>query len=302
MSIRKSLDQFAEKLNSDPRMHFNKVVRLTEILTSHIDGKIKLSESKIQDHVEELINYALVSGIPLKQNMPVIRAVRFNENIGFSYTDTSRLSYIPTHKPELCKKGRVNVEGQSLFYACFGNGSDEKAISTMLSECRAEKGYIFNVLVAEIDSPFLNLVPIGINDYFRRGVKEPFGLSSEFIENYEYLISILEHESKLTVNLCEAFLSSVMSKNGSTTLYDVTSSVTNAYLKFEAVHGVLYPSTMNIGYPNVAIKPLAVDHFIKYKEAVSFLVEDALGYGLFQVNNLGCGVLVGDLIEWSQEP
>lgn len=301
-NIRQQLDGLAEKLKSDSKMYFNQAVKLTEILISHIDGKTNLSDSNIQEYVRKIINSTFVLGIPLAPNMPVIRAVKFDEKVGVGYTDISRLSYIPTNKPEICKKGRINLKGQSLFYACFGSGSDEKAISTILSECRAGKGDIFNILVAETNSIRLSLVPIGINDYFRRGVKEPFGLSLDFIENYEYLMSILDYKSKLTVNLCEAFLFNVMSKGGANTLYDVTSAVTNELLRHDGVHGVLYPSTMNIGYPNIAIKPEAIDEHIKYKEAVSVVVEDSLGYGLFQVNNLGSGTVVGELIEWNLDP
>ncbi|KQB07506.1 hypothetical protein CGT94_18475 [Vibrio metoecus] len=297
-----AFDNLAAKLNHDSKWHLDTVNKLTINLSSHISGAKRLCPETINKYVNDLMQYTIVASIPASESMPIIRAVRFTDADGCFYNDVSRMSYIPKRLSNLCTKGRVNLDGQSLFYACIGECSDKKAIYTILSECRAMKDDVFNILVGRNLSSKLSLSVIGFNDYFRRGVREPFGLNKELLSNYEYLSSILNSNSKLVVNLCEAFVSSVLSQSESEYLYDVTSAIFNWCLKFDPVDGVLYPSTRNLGYPNVALKPSAVDDYIDFESALSLHVDNAYGYGLYQVTELAKGSVFGKHVEWRLEP
>ena len=141
------------------------------------------------------------------------------------------------------------------------------SIDTMLLECRAQDGDIFNVLHCVTDTrcsntvhrfpPALYLVPIGINDYFRKDSLDPFGVNQDYRDMYDCIHTNALSEVSRALHLCDEFLTNILAQPESGNLYEVTSVIAEKCLQYEQIDGVLYPSTQSSAHPNVAIKTVA---------------------------------------------
>jgi hypothetical protein len=298
----------AQELNQKPSVCLKEVHEITQKLRSYLAGAENLTPQEINKLVEGLTVYTSLvpASIPLQSGVTFSRAVKYMEMDGINcYKDPSRLSYIPENIGISPQKGRINKAGRSLFYASVS--ADVNSLGAILSEVRACKGDIFNILQCRTKlenptSPYdgvLNVAPVGISDYFRRDVPTPFQLHDTYKEIYE-LYRHNTHPTSLTaMQLCDAFLTDVLKAEESPRLYDVTSAIGEECLKADPLDGILYPSTKFEGFPNVALKPRAVDKKIRFETTLSVKVEECYGYGIFKVTILDRGIVDSGTIQWS---
>jgi hypothetical protein len=304
--IAQQLINKAKELNESPSEHLAKADQITHRLRDYISGKIGLSMQEIQNDIAELTLYTslIPVSIPLSSGAILSRAVKYEEEEGDSYSQVSRLSYISKDSGITPKIGRMNIEGESLFYACLN--ADANSVGTILSESRAAQGDIFNLLQCrtKLEAPksqtdvSLHVVPIGISDYFRRGVPTPFNLHDSFREIYELYRNNTHPTAMLAMQLCDAFLTDVLSQPESPRLYDVTSEIGRECLKPEELDGILYPSTKFEGFPNLALKPTSVDKKIRPETSFSVSIDRNFGYGMYQTKMLRQGIVDGEVIIW----
>ena len=296
----------ARELNNSPSQHLENATNITKKLNSYLLGSIDLEVEEIREAIKELTLYTSLAPvpIPLASGTILSRAMKYAEEEGDSYNNVSRLSYIPLDSEIIPERGRINQHGESLFYACLN--SDANSVGTILSESRAKQGDIFNILQCrtKLEEPkdqtdlSLQVVPIGINDYFRRGVPNPFNLHDSFREMYELYKNNTHPTAMLAMQICDAFLTDVLTRREAPRLYDVTSEIGRECLKPEVIDGVLYPSTKFEGHPNLAIKPNSVDRKIRFETAISERVEQIFGYGMYQTKMLRQGFVDGENIQW----
>jgi hypothetical protein len=145
-------------------------------------------------------------------------------------------------------------------------------------------------------------MPLGIFDYFRRGVASPFLLNETYRKVYDLAMSKLHPDAKVATQLCDAFLTDMLKRPGSDRLYIVTSEFAKFCLAQDVIDGVIYPSTRLEGHPNLVLKPRSVDQKIDYQKAVSVRVLEVFGYGMCKLQELGTGALQGNVISWSWHP
>jgi hypothetical protein len=295
------------ELNESPSVHLERAAEITKQLNSYICGSLSLEVEEIRKAIVELTMYTSLApvSIPLVSGTVLSRAIKYEEKDGDAYDKTARLSYIPFNTGVTPKKGRINQNGESMFYSCLN--SDSNSIGAILSESRANEGDIFNILqcrtkLEEPKSQFdmsLHVVPIGINDYFRRGLPAPFNLHDSFREMYELYRKNIHPTAMLAMQICDAFLTDLLTRKESPRLYDVTSEIGRECLRPDVLDGILYPSTRFEGFPNLALKPKSVDLKIRFETALSLKVERCFGYGMFKTKILRQGIVSGQDILWS---
>lgn len=299
---------YINKLNENPDKHFSNACKLAMELGEHVDENIHLSKANIEIKVMQLLEYNVITPVSvlLELSMPIARAVRYEEKVGFGYVNTSRLSYIPDNSNSYTKLGRLNEKGESLFYCCLDQHSNSTA--TMLSECRAEKGETFNFLHCLTNNinneeylrtpPCLFIVPIGVNYYFRRATPDPFGLGQDFRDICK-LISDTAHPTLLEAfDICDEFLTLVLSLPERPSLYEVTSAIAKKCMSHPDIDGVIYPSTQFGEHPNIALKPSSVDRKIEYVSVTSIKIEDFCCNNGYKTKILALGTITNDTITW----
>ena len=149
----------AMELNESPPEHLDNVSKIVNELSNYIDGKQKLNSEEIRQRIIDLTLYTslIPVPIPLASGIIISRAVKYEENdVGEVYDQVSRLSYIPQQSGITPKKGRINQEGESIFYACLN--ADANSVGAVLLESRAIEGDTFNLLhcrtVSATKSPY----------------------------------------------------------------------------------------------------------------------------------------------------
>lgn len=298
---------FAEILNKDPLESRQKACYIIHTLTSYVEGKAEINNSQISELVDELMCFSIYipMPIPLVSGAFFTRAVKYNLNDGNKgYGRTSDLSYIPDDKRHLARVNRLSKAGSPTFYASLND--DLNSIGAVLAECNAEKGDVFNILISTtksgVEKTDIHVMPLGIFDYFRRGVASPFQLDGTYRKVYDLAMSKLHHDAKVATQLCDAFLTDMLKRSGSDRLYSVTSEFAKFCFNQEVIDGVIYPSTRLEGHPNLALKPKSVDHKLEYQKALSVRVLEVFGYGMCKLQNLGIGTLQDDVINWVWHP
>ena len=233
----------------------------------------------------------------IPKNSILIRAVEYEEGEGYAYNDVQRISYIASPKIDFPKQGRINKNGSPLFYGCISHNSNSRG--TVLSECNAAEGSTINILEGRVTSEeSLQLMPIGINDHFRRGEPTPSYIHQSFKGIYDCINENAHPTARMAILLCDAFLNDVVSRQEHDNLYDITSQIGEEFLRPGAVDGVLYSSTKFVGYPSVAIKPTSIDKKVTFEKAFSIAVHEDIGYGMYSTCELKDGVVEGEKIKW----
>lgn len=307
-AILKSVSDLVLELNKTPLKHLALIENIVAKLTAHINEKENLTISEIEKCVDYLIKYTVITPIPIPLNssMPLIRAVQYDEVAGNGYSNVSRISYIPYDSGITPKLGRMNKKGQSLFYACLGE--QPNSISTMLSECRAKVGDIFNILHCETNkdyedpdkrfSPALYMLPIGINEYFRKNQSDPFGVNQDYSDIYDCIHKNASPEISNAFHISDKFLTDVLSRTETGKLYEVTSVISDKCLQNDKIDGVIYPSTQLLEHPNMALKTTSVDSKVIYVKTSSVRVTESNSGNYHTVENLNYGVIKSDKIVW----
>jgi hypothetical protein len=299
---------FSAHLNKNPAAELSEIRRVTSELLSHIDRKTSIESSKLHSLVERLSNFTILVPIPIPLDSQSLfsRGVRYEEaDGGVYYENVSRMSYIPDTSPAKAQLGRLNPEGVAMFYASL-NG-DANSIGAVLSECLANPGDIFNLLISstnaktELKQPFNNLylLPLGIFDYLRRGVPAPFLINDLYQKIYQLMRAVLLPEAMIATQLCDAFITDILKRPGCKELYEVTSLLGDYCNQIDAVDGIIFPSTKLNDHPNVAIKPKSVDTKLVYKEALSLQVKENFGYGMYSYSPIAAGIPISDKITWT---
>ncbi|HEX5393303.1 MAG TPA: hypothetical protein VFW68_08480 [Rhodocyclaceae bacterium] len=333
--FRRALDPFVERLNRPPERKFERVFSIVRRLRNHIEGT-ELGHDQITHLVSELLSYvfAIPVPVPLNTDTRFCRAVQYKDPSGVGYERVSRLSYIPEGGEVQPSVGRMNANGESVFYACMGAG--QNSVQAALSEVRACPGDVYNILESHVTtesdsynptdpSASLNLAPLGLFDYYRRGLPDPYGLHESFPKDkqpspfangkssdppglppayravYDYLKGNLEQAGMLSMQLADAFISDVLRQKASTLLlYDLTSALSTRINRDSVCDGIIYPSVQFDGHPNVALKPARVDSKLKHVQATSVRVLEDYGYGIYKTEELAKGAIFGGCIEWSR--
>lgn len=301
--------QKVNDLNRDPKGHLLKVRKIISDFKDHLNGRTPLDIQSIQNLVQSLLVYTTMISIsfPLNGKTYFTRAVKLNkdETNGLDYfTKLSRLSYIRDTTKHSIKMARFNQNNTSMYYCCLNaNGN---SLGSALSELNAKEGDIFNILVSVAAhkncftplKPTLEIIPIGVFDYFRRGAPTPFELHDVFIKTYECYVENSQREVMLALQLCDAFLIDILTAKGSNNLYDITACLATECLKPNVIDGFIYPSTRFDGYPNLVLKPYAVDTKLIHIMTKSIIVEDVLGFGICKTRALKFGFVNNEVIEW----
>ncbi len=292
--------QKAKDLNINPKKHLDEVVKITNTLRSFINQDISLDNNEIEKLIERLTVFTTLVSVPIENGIHISRAVKFDDDsINPCYPNVSRLSYIPKDISITPPLGRMNKEDNAMFYGSLYSHSN--SMGTILSEVRAVKNEKFNILFSETTND-LELVPIGVFDYFRRGVPHPFRLHNDFKEMYDLYQNNTHPTAMLALQLCDAFLSDILTMDESDNLYSVTSTLASECLKVDVIDGLMYPSVKFEDFPNVVIKPNSIDKKTIHKEVHSLIVNDSFGYGMYETETLFKGnVNTHDgIINWSK--
>lgn len=304
-----SIAYMAKWLNDKPSQQLETVARIVSALQAHWQEETILAPEDVKSLVGQLTCYTLQIPIPipLNENRVITRAIRVEQKVDVGYSNVSRLSYIPLGGSIVPAIGRLNRTGQSMFYACLG--TDANSIGAILSEARARTGETFNILFTETvpvqqksNSPDndLQVTPIGVFDYIRRGVPHPFRLHDDYVNIYNALKAAICVEGMLAMQLADAFFMEALKHKETGQLYSITSEIAAEYLSSDVVDGLIYPSTQFDGFPNVAIKPSSVDRKLRHHSAVSIKVLESYGFGIFKTQTIGQGDIQGDLIRWKR--
>ncbi|MEC4723318.1 hypothetical protein RY831_29625 [Noviherbaspirillum sp. CPCC 100848] len=296
-------------LNRTPSVHIAAVQEIVTTLKTHIEGERSLTHADISSRVSELTKYTLgvPVPIPLNSNTAFTRGVKYTEEDGGSlYKSASRLSYIPASLAHRSRQGRLNKAGESMFYASLA--TSENSVSTVLAEIDATAGDIVNLLYSVTNGEpheALHVIPIGIMDYFRRGMAEPFSLHPMFRELYQLHRDTLHPSNLEAVHLCDEFLNGVLTARAEDTtnsdgcaLYDVTCALASDFLSFPQLDGILYQSTKSHNFPNVALRPASVDEKLRYTATAAYRVVERTGDTQFVLRSLGNGIVDDDQINW----
>lgn len=303
MTIPHPLLTKVSELNANPTLHMNKVRNLTSSLRAHINGKNRLSMAAIAYRVNELLRYTVLMPIPipLEEKICFTRATKFDgTEPNYCYKKVSRLSYLPLDHPKQPVLGRLNKEGERLFYCCW----DVKNLSLLasLAEIRAVDDDVINILISHTkpnnslnyQDKFLHVVPIGINDYFHREEDLPFILHNAYYQHYKYLIQNLRPLALKAMHDCDSFLVEILSMEEVEGLYQVTSEIAHNCLSCPNLDGIIYPSTRFDSFPNIGIKITAVDKKLQHVGATSIKIhQDKNTY-----TTLYYGVIEGEEIIW----
>jgi len=290
-------------LNYGTQDHLDIVQRTISHLTEHINGQA-LEPSQLHSLISELLIYTVLIPVPIPgiSGTPISRGVKYEGDDLKNYARTGRLSYISSTSGITPRLNRLNLEGVSMFYGCLGGNSN--SIGVVLSECQAQVGDAFYLLYSRTKptapdrSDAINVAPVGIFDYQRRGVPLPWGLSTDYLQFYELLRANTHPEGFLAMQLCDAFLTDILRRPGSPAVYSITSAVAADCLRAPALDGFLYPSTKLDGHPNLALRPSVVDSKVRYETAMAVRVDRDLGYGIYATKILSQGIVRGDAIYW----
>jgi hypothetical protein len=292
-----------QDLNSDSHNHLDAVAQIIRQLTAYAEGQA-LEPPQLHNLINKLLVYTVLIPVPIPgiSGTPFSRGVRYEGDDVKNYAKTDRLSYIPSTSGVTPRLNRLNQEGVSMFYGCLGGNAN--SIGAVLSECQAQAGDTFYLLYSRtkptasdrIDA--INVVPIGVFDYLRRGISIPFGLSNEYLHIYEVLRANTHPEGFLAMQLCDAFLTDILRRPSSPSVYSLTSAVANNCLSAPELDGFLYPSTKLDGHPNLALRPSVVDKRVRHESAMAVRVEHNFGYGIYATKQLSQGTVRGDVIDW----
>lgn len=297
----------AERLNENSQEKLRNVKSLIDALNLHIE-KGNLSLDEIKKYVEELTLFCFLAPIDvsLSESRRVVRAVKFEGSDDIGHKNLSRLSYIPKNTKVIPQLGRLNRQGNSMYYACWGYHPN--SVGGVLSEVKACPGDVFNLLISktvvapETKNKFdelLLMVPIGLSDYLRRGISHPFAkIDLGWNKVYAALVNATCPEGMLSLQLADAFMLDVLSRKNHDRLYDVTSALSAEILSTPHVDGAIYPSTQFEGFPSVALKPATIDKKFKHEKVVSIRVLEEYGYGIYKTEKLGDGTINEGDIEW----
>lgn len=301
-TIKQTKEKIDQINKSNPTKLLAEVVSIVKKLNNHIDEIITLDQIEIETLCKSLTRFTILPAIPLSKGTWVGRARKIKDGEAY-YTNTNKLSYNPD--PSKVSLQRMNKKGQSLFYCSFGGEiTPNKMVSTILSEVNAEAKESFYMLASKLTDT-IYCAPIGIFDYYRRGVPDPFRLHSSIEELYNFYKKYTEKDGMLAIELCDAFLTNVLKKenNRNNRVYQVTSEIANDCFN-SGMDGLLYPSVKFEDYPNLVIKTDVIDNKFVHEWVDEYEVIQKLDYNIYDFKYKGQGSVLPNTngyIAWPSE-
>lgn len=289
------IKQKIDQLNENPIKFRDQAWDIISQLLEYIKGDKEIEKNDLYNLIKNLTFFTTGLSFPLDENTIVSRAVKYTEDIGDYYDDVSRLSYIPIARSNLANLNRMNEANSPMFYGCLGNNAN--SIGTALLEIGANKNDKINMLFSKTTQK-LFVIPIGVFDYFRRDVNHPFDLHDDYKNIYEFFKSNTNHHAMIALHLCDAFLTDVLTREGSERLYNVTSLIAKDFFTEERLDGLIYPSVKFSGHPNIVIKPSSVDKKIEHINTSVISVKHRYEYGIYETIETHKGNIVKNNIEW----
>lgn len=259
-------------------------------LKDYIEGHINLTATEIDKKLDYIIGCTTITlNLPV-ENREFLRARICNirtKKCGDSdfFDNVQDLSYIKDIVQNPPSMGRLNIDGEVLFYASVIVDNSDIALLTVLSEIGAKSLDKVGVLRSQqIAGTELQLRCIGIWEFVRLKQK-PMFMDQEVFEYYQEAYDLMKKRfpaDLLTAyNLTDCFLSDVMSMKGSDKLYQITSVAASVLLDDKNVDGILYTS-VEAGFPSVAIKPASVDQKIQHDYVCDVDVIKHHGYSFYE--------------------
>lgn len=287
------LKEKIENLNKKPLEYRNEVMDIIAQLLTYISGTHQIAIDELFKLIQRLTVFTTGIAIPIDIGVSISRAVKYNEEHGDYYNDVSRLSYIPQELVHLVSLQRMNEANNPMFYGCLDDHAN--SIGTALSEIDAQSNDKINMLFSKTTQELM-VIPIGVLDYFRRGVNHPFPLHDDFEKVYLFYKEHTNPHAMIALHLCDAFLTDVLTREGNERLYTVTSLIAKDFLIEKRLDGLIYPSVKFSGHPNIVIKPSSVDKKLKYINASVLYIKQKYEYGIYETIETHRGVVVDEKI------
>jgi len=300
-SIKRYIKKVAKHHNKDAQIHCNKVSRYVNQLNHHIAGHIELSDKRIEILLDELVGfYTITLDTTLDIGTHIVRARKFEELNSEKpyYTTTEKLSCIPKHLSHLSSRGRLNKEGEVIFYGCISNKNDE-GFNVAFSEVRALEGETLNLLKSKLVKE-LKVTYIGVFDYYKRGIAPPFKVHPHFRLAYNYQKKMFDEYLMVAHQICDAFFSDILRRKGNDRLYQVTSVLASLFLEGNRIDAIFYASVQAETSPILAIKPSVIGEKLKHIDAVSVFINRNYGYAVYNASITHKGKVIGEKIIWEK--
>lgn len=301
------IDQRTNEMNNSSMNHLKQVSVMIGELNGYIDGVVHLSTKRIASLLDYLLGWYTITfdlSIPENPGLKLLRARKFTEkNSRPCFPEVQDLSYIAD--PKITFKGRLNKEGESVFYGCIYFNDSFGGIDVAFAEVDALQLERVNILRSKTKAEITVRFP-GIFDCVRREAR-PYFLNEKIFsywkEVYEYTEKRFSQNLFSAFLLCETFFSHILRRKHSPRLYDVTSVLGSMLMEEKNIDGVIYSSVQAEGSPVIALKPESVDKNVVHESAESFEINDVYGYALFHATPLYKGdVKQEQNIKWEAMP
>ena len=215
----------------------------------------------------------------------MVKKVGANEDV----TSPSTFSYVPLDRPEIVGRGRMNKEGQSLFYASLSPDTNFREIchdikagdEVYLSKWSMKSDA--SIMVFPVYLPDNIDANVDLSTYL--GINNPVfaeGVMGDYFRKLSNLFTRTENDENQRY-LCSSFLANYILDQHGTAKYG------NLDFEFK-FDGVLYPSARigagEIRFLNIVIPPSVVDNTLelvyvirgKLKEDLSSTASEAIGF------------------------
>lgn len=298
--VKNLIDRKAADLNSQGDLA-GYVASKIGVMNDYIEQKRALSEQQIEDILSELVGFFTTSlHIPLEAGTKILRARAYN--IIHRETDVSQLSYIAQENSDKARLGRLNQEGQPVFYGCI-HFSEKGGVNVAFSESNSNIGDTVNVL-RSIATADINVHYVGIYDYVHRQSKPRF-ISTDmfkiFNEVHQYQSQQYTESVFLAHLLCDAFLSDILRRKESGNLYKVTSKLLNIFSDSTDIDGIIYTSVKSEGDPVVALKTSTIDAKMNHQSCNCYRITNDYGYAQYRALHTHTGdIQSNNSIVWSE--
>ncbi len=300
------IDKKAHEMNSNSLYHLEEISKYIKQLNLYIDGILQLSSSELESKLEYLVGFFTITlEHPIDAGLKFLRAVKYQEEIDTTfpcYEEVSRLSYIPKDSSITPNIGRLNKQGDSIYYGCIFFNDKFGGYNVAFSEVNALEYDRINILKSTTTQGLmLNL--IGFMDYIFRESK-PYFISDDTYEYYkkmyEYMEAKFDPNLFVAFQLCDAFFADILNSKESGKLYDITSVLASIFLDGERSDGLLYASVQAKGSPVVALKTSAIDNKVKHQSAECFEIIKYYGYAKYHAKQICTGTIEKNNISWKR--
>lgn len=299
------IDRKATVENPQAAEGLSDVINAIEQLNDHISRDRRLSEAEIEKFLDFLVgSFTLTLDLPIKAGLKILRAVKYDvRGAGCGHDRVCRLSYFKTCDEKKPAMGRLNKQGDAVYYGSIYFNETWGGVNVAFAEVNVKTGDRINILDS-ITTDEIKVRYIGIYDFVRRNRKPDFLHD----ETFDYFRKIYAYQKKkfdvklfAAYQLCDAFFADIMRRKESGRLYEVTSVLGAMFLENKSTDGLIYTSVKAEGSPVIALKPDCVDAKVNHLKARSFRIQKDCGYAMFFAEH-NCDGVIGKegSIVWSK--